>query len=234
MLKNLREFIAAKEEVNKLQEENKAMGAGFIPPAAEVGEDEEYDIGLNENKGKKEEEEYNIGDGGLDEFMTSLKQGRASETSADKGTKEEESKAVRKTAGVKPTSSKMVENDNEILGFAQGASPQKSGTDEFENLFGNAGPSNPRPVPTAMATSYPQPRVPEPGAADKKPGNAYDQFAAYFTTYQQPGVRPPPANYFAQPQINSRPPAKATSPFDEAESKYSRADPTTGVDNESW
>ncbi len=220
-------------------------GAPGYAPAA-PGNEEEYNLednpegngNANANAEKQgEDEDYNIGEGGLDEFMTSLKQERKSEAPAPYATvvkrAPEEAKA-RKTAAPRPVpvASRAVENDNEIMGFAQGGAPPakpKQKADEFEQLFGDI-PAEQR-APAAQVTRPPDTRKPAP------PSSSYDQFAAYYTTYQQPVAKPPASSY--QPSnpagYGQQSPAQAgPNAFDDVASKYSRPNPGADGAGEFW
>ena len=239
LLNNLKEFIAAKEEVEKAQEEAKDLGMNYpLPPANNYQQEDEGEYNLDEPK-KEEEGEYNLGNGGLEDFMTSLQQERKSEVpAASYKTNAEDAKAMpkpRQTTGAAPNPAKnrVIENDNEIMGFVQAKeAPQKGGVDDFESLFGNMGP-------TAPAYAPPRPEPSQPAA--KKQATAYDEFNNYFTTYQQPPPRPSPApaptSQYYQPapaaQYNPSPP-RGPNPFDNAESQYSRPNPVNQSPSGSW
>ena len=216
--------MAAKEEVGNLQVKEAAL-----PPMPKFAKVEEEEFNLDGGV-EKEEDEFNLEAGGLQEFMTSIKQ----------TTKPEETKAMRYTTGAPPVAvpskeKKKTENDYEILGFAQGAG--KSGADEFDKLFGDM------PAPAAASKPAQAPGVPQQNVQSKPASSAYDQFASYYNTYQQPVARPAPMPAYQYPQPPppqmTAPPqrpaqAKAPTPFDEAESKYSGLSRSPGGSNELW
>ena len=254
LLKNLKDFINAKEEVSKLEEENKEVPIAYIPPsyvppASTGNEEDEYN--LEENK---EEEEYNIGEGGLDDFMTSLKKEDKTEMPPATTAKVGETKAppaLRQSVAAKPKNERALENDNEILGFVQAnESRPKGGPDEFDKLFGGEDESSttvtrpPAPVTANIAQSRPAP-VPGPAYAyapqSQPTPDPYSKFASYYATYQQPTPAPAPRPtapmYYNQAPprpAQAVPPQNAYNPFAETESKYSKPNPGEEGGNDSW
>ncbi len=190
-MNNLRDYVAAKQEVVKLQEESKEFRTAFMPQ-----QQEEAGAEYSDPAEKREDEEYNIGEGGLDEFMTALKQKPQQPAAGPYATAAVRIAVAVTTPVAAPTQpisaeDRTVENDNEIMGFAQGAAQEIKApgrkVDDFEQLFGDA------PV--------------EHRATPKKSGggNAYNQFAAYYTAYQQQPAAGAQASYQQQPKASGTP-----------------------------
>lgn len=230
LLKNLREFIKAKEDVVQIKEDEKNIRQypvyqGVAPKVPAANEDEEFDLDADlQAKPKEEEGEFNLDEPQGEDFMTQVKQQKSVEE-----TKHYTTSMV--PPQVKPVpNKKSTENENELLGFAQGGT---GGNDEFDKLFGGSS-TNPVVAPPRPA----QPPVPQA----RPQQSAYDQFAQFYTTYkptENPNLAPNPyaQNPYAQPQAMppARPANKAPTPFDEVESKYSGLQPSpSGGGNEMW
>lgn len=245
-MKNIKDFIEAKENVDKLKEVQKISPAPVNKraPAKEVVE--EYNL-----EDDKEPDEFNIGEGGLDDFLTSLKEERKSTAYATKAEVRQEPKAVRKTVGglPKPPSSKPAVVNNTQKQAPVQAKPNKPPAprpapvqNNFDDIFADSSePANPAPAPEpapapvfvpdpALAPRYSPPQV-QPIAPQYKPApayqpqqqpqpaNEYAKFASFYATYRQPTPIQPAAPNPNPANFQTR---QQTPPSYQAESQYPR------------
>ncbi len=212
MLKNMKQYIAAKESA-----------AEFAPPAEE-GNYEDFGV-EEESKKKVDSDEYDLGAGGLDAAFGDLRRGRASvaiaapayrETEADLFQRRQTIGAVNRYATtISPALPPAPEEAGEFPMFDQ-PSAQGKPSSEFEQLFGGVD----RPRGNITRSSMPTP----PGVLERpKPQTqeTYNQFANYYTTYKQPAGRASevPQRVYGRATSYPQPPSGAN-PFDATESKY--------------
>jgi len=146
-------YIKAKEEMKQEDDEEKSIAAKIVKEKPALIE-EEY------NLEEKKEEECDINNQGLDDFMFSIKQSAA--------TKATNLKYDRYSTNILPlnlpgSQAKKTTEDEEIFGFAQGAT---TGLDELEQLFGES----------SKPTFIPQYKV---------PFESYNQFSSLYHAYGQ-------------------------------------------------
>jgi hypothetical protein len=208
-MKNIKDYIEVKENVVKIKEtSSKVQTTG--PPRIQRKKTNEEEFNLEE---EKEPDEFVLGDGGLDDFMTSLKEDKKKNVVAKQPVEVKKEQRIPETHTTNlpkaPANKPSLENDIEIQGFVQasntksmGVKPKpKGGNEEFDNLFGDSPKQKPVLEPS-VPEIQPVPQYQAPPSVQPRPANDYAVFASYYQTYKQPAVRPaqPPMGNPAEPQ----------------------------------
>eukprot|EP00826_Nyctotherus_ovalis_P022829 TRINITY_DN1762_c0_g1_i19.p1 TRINITY_DN1762_c0_g1~~TRINITY_DN1762_c0_g1_i19.p1 ORF type:complete len:382 (-),score=108.03 TRINITY_DN1762_c0_g1_i19:101-1246(-) len=169
LLSNLQTYIKAKEEMNKNDDEEKNIVASITKQDPVP---EEY------NLEDKKENEYNFDNQNLDDFMTSIKQS-AVVKAADPYHGRYSAVPATSLAQAPAVQAKKTTEDEEIFGFAQGAT---TGLDELEQLFGE--------TPELSKSGL----IPTLGMQNSK-AQAYEQLSHFNNVYQQPNIKKEHSSY---------------------------------------
>ena len=188
LLSNIEKYIKAKKELNKTEvEESKAK---YVPPE----DNEEFNLDDEYNLEEKKEDEFDIGNKGLDDFMTTVKQSATTTNYPYNTTVPPTQPPAQFTTDIfsdepsatQPSFQPPVQTtpQSAFNPSTQSYQPPKVSVpakplDEFDDLFGDAPIARDDVFVPTLAPQNNQPQA-----------QNYDQFASYYNTYQQPGTAP--------------------------------------------
>jgi hypothetical protein len=188
------------------------VGAEVTPPAAEG--------------------EFDLGEGGLKDFMTSVQHAPAPTPAPAPAPAPTPAPAPWGSAEVpRPPPARVAPAIQPRQARPPAYAAQASSDQEFERLFGESGSAPVQPSVYNAPTQGYQPQMP---AGPAMPGNDYGQFANYYTTYQQPGSRPSPGPGAAPYMGGYQGRPAGPSPFDEVESQFSQNPGNHGQPANQW